>query len=132
MTEHPLRETISNVSAQPNRNAVEHVQEYDARGNPENRASRDAAKRSRRALNDILAAAGICVPVKDAQAFLQNRQDALDAKYSEVEAVSKVEEEIGFWLQMADSFGQWLVSHIFTGLRLKLLVSILAPRLRIG
>ena len=114
--------TSPNASVQPSENAFEYVQEYDARGRPQNRASRDAAKRSRRALNDVLAAAGICVPAKDAKAFLQRRQDALDAEHSKVEAVSEIEEEIGFWLQMADSFGQWLVTHVFTGIRLKLLV----------
>ena len=125
MTEDPLRESSSYGSEQPNENTAEYVQEYDARGNPENRASQNAAKRTRRALNDVLAFAGVCTPVRDSKALLQHRQAILNATHREAANVSENEEDVGFWLQRADFLGQWLVGYVFTDFRLKLLVSML-------
>ena len=105
------------------------MQQYDARGNPESKASRDAARRSRRALNDILATAGICVPVKDAKNFLEKRQNAIELERRNAE---DFEEDIGFWLQMVDSFAQWLVGHVLTGIRLRILVSIFVTDLAVA
>lgn len=102
-----------------------YVQQYDARGYPENSASRALARASRRAQNDILSAVGVCVGVgKDGKPRAVPK-DTSQARRIERENVNAVrqENEIGLFIAAADNGLLHMATNFAAGLRNRLQAS---------
>lgn len=101
-----------------------YIQRYDYRGHPENQASRAAARRSRRAQNDVLSTVGVCVGV-DANGQPKISPEGPKAQRAEKEEVKSVmrENEIGLFIAAADNGLFHLAINFAYGLRNRLQVS---------
>ena len=102
-----------------------YAQQYDYRGYPENQASRAAARRSRRAQNDVLSTVGVCVGVDaDGQPTKLSPEGpkAQRAEKQEIESVMR-ENEIGLFIAAADNGLFHLAINFAYGLRNRLQAS---------
>lgn len=100
----------------------EYEQSYDLRGHPENSASRSAARRLRKAQNDILATIGVCVSVdKDGKLVPSSSIDS-GKEQREMQRLASIisENEFGFWLSAGQAAALLLASSFPTCIRQRL------------
>ena len=102
-----------------------YVQQYDYRGHPENQASRAAARRSRRAQNDVLSTVGVCVGVDANGQPTKLPPDGPKTQRAEKEEIESVmrENEIGLFIAAADNGIFHLAINFAYGLRNRLQAS---------
>ncbi|MCJ1253134.1 hypothetical protein MMC24_000941 [Lignoscripta atroalba] len=77
---------------------VDYVQHYDVRGHPENTESRDVARRSRRAQNDVLSTIGVCVNVDRNGRLLAASSSRLAGNSMETFKILSIKHENGIGL----------------------------------
>lgn len=108
--------------ATPLISSASYEQQYDKKGYPVNKASRELSRESRRAMNDVLTTVGVCVEVDaDGQKMTMNDRKRPSFDNTIVESVRK-ENELGL---IVDDIDMMLVSlsDMFTiGLRQRLQV----------
>ena len=105
---------------------IQYVQQYDRRGNPENPASKALERDSRRAMNDVLAAVGVC----DGSGGSQNRMVSVIDQHKAASAVNKStvqciirENSAGYRIALLEEITTFLVSDILAGFRQRFQVS---------
>ena len=98
-------------------------QQYDARGHPEYTASREFNRQSRRAMNEVLAAVGICdrVDSTDCQTILSAKRGETPIDESKVLSVS-TENTVGICLAALDLDMMLLLCTFIAGFRNRLQV----------
>ena len=99
--------------------SIEYVQHYDVRGHPENSPSRSAARRSRRAQNDVLATVGVCVNVdKNGKLVTASSLDSSfdKAKVKKLQEIA-TENLVGIWLGVVVNLVNFLSTFFVEGLR---------------
>lgn len=97
-------------------------QQYDGRGYPQNTASGELTRRSRRAMNDVLATVGVCVGVDaDGQKMTINDRCRPSFDRAKLDSIT-TENGIGLVLDSADMMLLNLASMFTVGFRQKLQV----------
>lgn len=98
-----------------------YVQQYDSRGHPENRRSKAAARRFRKAQNDVLTTIGVCVVVDSQGRISQKKSRQPDVVAKQIAAIEK-ENRFGLGLAMADDIVFHVSSLFLENLRTRLQV----------
>lgn len=112
----PVVETIPLVRT------YRYEQQYDGRGYPQNAASRELTRQSRRAMNDILATVGVCVGVDaDGQKITINDRSRPSFNRAKIDSIT-TENEIGLVLDSADMMLVSLARMFTIGIRQRLQV----------
>ena len=102
-------------------NPVQHVQQYDRQGHPQNIVSRGLVRQSRRAQNDVLTAIGVCVRVDKNGKPITNRKED-DPELSPTLQATLKENDYGLFLATADWALFCLADLCLLGLRQRLQV----------
>lgn len=97
-------------------------QQYDGRGYPQNAASRELTRQSRRAMNDVLATVGVCVGVDaHGQKITINDRGRPSFDRAKIDSIT-TENEIGLVLDSADMMLVSLARMFTVGFRQRLQV----------
>jgi len=97
-------------------------QQYDNRGYPQNAASSELTRQSRRAMNDVLATVGVCVGVdRHGQKMTINDRSRPSFDREKIDSIT-MENEMGLILDSVDMMLVSLASMIAVGFRQRLQV----------